>query len=163
MQKIQMNKGQQGFTLIELMIVVAIIGILAAVAIPAYQDYTTRARLAEPVSLMSAAKLDLYERLVSEGNWPEEGASKAGQNIVDRVSAQSDVVKAAVYKKGADADTAATVELELENTGSSTIDGKKLKFTLQPSTNGLGVSCTTDVLEADYNRIPTECRNASST
>ena len=51
-----MKKVQQGFTLIELMIVVAIIGILAAVAIPAYQDYTKRAHVTEGLSLASAAK-----------------------------------------------------------------------------------------------------------
>ena len=59
-----MNK-QQGFTLIELMIVVAIVGILAAIAIPAYQDYTIRARVTEGLSLASAAKATVAENAMS--------------------------------------------------------------------------------------------------
>ena len=56
-----MKRVQQGFTLIELMIVVAIIGILAAIAIPAYQDYTIRAKVSEVIGLASATKTTLYE------------------------------------------------------------------------------------------------------
>ena len=61
--KLQMQKAQQGFTLIELMIVVAIIGILAAVAIPAYQDYVTRAKWAKVMSNTEAIKLAMAECL----------------------------------------------------------------------------------------------------
>ena len=158
MRNMQMKQGQQGFTLIELMIVVAIIGILAAIAIPAYQDYTVRARLSEPVTLMSAAKLDLYERLVSEGSWPD---ATAGAIIVDKISTQSGVVSAAAYTAGTDSDAASTVALTLAGTGSTDIDAKVLTFTLTPSASGLGVACKTDIATTFYNRIPTECRNAS--
>ncbi len=65
--KIMARKAQQGFTLIELMIVVAIIGILAAVAIPAYQDYTIRARVSEAVNVASAAKTSVSENISNNG------------------------------------------------------------------------------------------------
>lgn len=66
---------QKGFTLIELMIVVAIIGILAAVAIPAYQDYTIRARVTEGLNLASAAKLAVSETAISNNALPATQAA----------------------------------------------------------------------------------------
>ena len=65
-----MNKTQQGFTLIELMIVVAIIGILAAIAIPAYQDYTIRAQVSEGMNLAAAAKAAVAETFLNSGVAP---------------------------------------------------------------------------------------------
>ena len=61
---------QQGFTLIELMIVVAIIGILAAVALPAYQDYTVRAKMSEVILAMSACRTSITEVYQSGGSQP---------------------------------------------------------------------------------------------
>ncbi len=65
-----MNKIQKGFTLIELMIVVAIIGILAAIAIPAYQDYTIRAQVTEGLSLAADLKAAVAESVANTGEWP---------------------------------------------------------------------------------------------
>ena len=70
-----MKKVQQGFTLIELMIVVAIIGILAAVAIPAYQDYTKRAHVTEGLSLASSGKTSVTEFYNSKGYYPGNNTS----------------------------------------------------------------------------------------
>jgi type IV pilus assembly protein PilA len=63
-------KQQKGFTLIELMIVIAIIGILAAIAIPAYQDYTIRSKVSEGLNLAGAAKLAVAETYDSNGGFP---------------------------------------------------------------------------------------------
>ncbi|HQC72603.1 MAG TPA: pilin, partial [Candidatus Competibacteraceae bacterium] len=65
-------KKQQGFTLIELMIVVAIIGILAAIAIPAYQDYTARAQMSEAFSLTGGQKSAVSEVYANTGDWPTD-------------------------------------------------------------------------------------------
>jgi type IV pilus assembly protein PilA len=69
------HRKQQGFTLIELMIVVAIIGILAAIAIPAYQDYTIRAQVSEGMSLASGVRTAVSEFFQTDGNWPADNAA----------------------------------------------------------------------------------------
>ena len=68
-------KKQQGFTLIELMIVVAIIGILAAIAIPAYQDYTIRAQVSEGLSLAGGAKAAVSEFSMDSGRFPSDNST----------------------------------------------------------------------------------------
>ena len=87
MKNEMMKHNQQGFTLIELMIVVAIIGILAAIALPAYQDYTARSQAAEALTLTGGLRVDIAEKTSLGASMPSPG-SLSGK-YVDSVSVSS--------------------------------------------------------------------------
>jgi type IV pilus assembly protein PilA len=143
-----MRKVQQGFTLIELMIVVAIIGILAAVAIPAYQDYTVRARVTEGLSLASAAKATVAENAASGS------ALDAGWNAP---SATDNVTSVAL-----DAATGEiTVTYEAKAGGGTitlvpTAGGAALASGTIPN-DAIAWDCTGGTLDAKYR--PSNCRS----
>ncbi|HEZ9273925.1 TPA: pilin, partial [Neisseria gonorrhoeae] len=92
-----MNTLQKGFTLIELMIVIAIVGILAAVALPAYQDYTARAQVSEAILLAEGQKSAVTEYYLNHGIWPENNTS-AG--VANPTEIKGKYVKEVEVKKG---------------------------------------------------------------
>ena len=110
-----MKKVQQGFTLIELMIVVAIIGILAAIAIPAYQDYTIRSKMTEALTLASSAKTSVSEYYISQGSMPATedaaGIDATGTNYATPVVQSMDYTQTS--------DTVGEIEISINAIGRS--------------------------------------------
>jgi len=140
---------QKGFTLIELMIVVAIIGILAALAIPAYQDYTVRAKVAEVMSIAAKDKTTLSEYYTSMGTMPT--ATQAGLNINQAQSAYF----AADTAIGGDGTDTGTMTYDLANLGPGDAVGTII-FQGTGSNDGVAWDCTGGTFPANYK--PANCR-----
>jgi type IV pilus assembly protein PilA len=119
-----MKSVQKGFTLIELMIVVAIIGILAAIAIPAYQDYTIRAQVTEGLNLAGDLKAAVGETFANTGEWP-----------VDNNAVGITAVKSGKYVTGVLIDTG-TINITYGNQANKNIDGSILSIRPTVSPNG---------------------------
>jgi type IV pilus assembly protein PilA len=138
-----MKKIQKGFTLIELMIVVAIIGILAAIAIPAYSDYTKRAKVTELVTAGSACKASVSEYFQSQGAFPADiDAAGCSATTTDKISGLT---------------LAATGDI----TVSSNITGATGDYILVPTetvadSGVLEWTCDTSTIEPKY--LPANCR-----
>ncbi|HGG7861141.1 TPA: pilin [Neisseria meningitidis] len=114
-----MNTLQKGFTLIELMIVIAIVGILAAVALPAYQDYTARAQVSEAILLAEGQKSAVTEYYLNHGIWPKNNTS-AG--VASSTDIKGKYVKSVEVKNG-------VVTAEMKSSGvNKEIQGKKLSL-----------------------------------
>ena len=159
-----MKSVQKGFTLIELMIVVAIIGILAAIAIPAYQDYTIRAQATEGLNLASALKANVAETFANTGVWPADNTAAGGDNATPPSGKYvvSEKILAGTIKilYGLQANSnLATYELDLRPTVSLNNDviwtcGKHAILGADP-TSGAATADATTVL-AKY--LPQNCR-----
>lgn len=145
-----MQKAQQGFTLIELMIVVAIIGILASVALPAYQGYTIRAQVTEGLSLAAEAKTAIADFRAMRGAWPADNAAAglaAANQFTGEYTASVGVANNVItvtYGNNANAKITAAGANTIILTGTETGAG------------GVSWDCTGGTVDGDYR--PSACR-----
>ncbi|MCB1675681.1 MAG: pilin [Halioglobus sp.] len=152
-------KTQQGFTLIELMIVIAIVGILAAIALPAYQDYTVRSKMSEPLAALAEAKTSISEYYASQGRWPDD-AAQAGINT----NPDKPIVASLYYESSGGAVITASIKAGvIPNTTTNKDVGFSLSATTKSDrsivwickrTSPVGV---TGSIDAKY--LPANCRN----
>ncbi len=139
---------QKGFTLIELMIVVAIIAILAAIAIPAYQDYLVRSQVSEGASLAAGAKTAVSEYYANYGVAP-------GNNATAGIAAAADIK--GTYVTGVGISGAGLVTATFGNKANAAINTKTLVFTPAFNVGSTSWSCTASTVDLKYR--PSSCRN----
>jgi type IV pilus assembly protein PilA len=140
-------KKQQGFTLIELMIVVAIIGILAAIAIPAYQDYTIRAQVSEGLNLSAGAKAAVTEFFQDQGAMPAD-------NVQAGIEAPGNIL--GKYVTGV-AVNAGTITVTYGGDANANIGGATLTMTPAPNLGSVEWTCANGAgLQNKW--LPAACR-----
>jgi type IV pilus assembly protein PilA len=144
---------QEGFTLIELMIVVAIIGILAAIAIPAYQDYTIRSQVSEGINLTASAKIAVTEYFQDTGDL-------ATSNLEAGLETNTEIRSKYVTQVGVGGDGSGVdgeIEVTYGNDVNAAIDGETLLLTPDTANAGSVVwVCTSPTMQNKY--LPASCR-----
>ena len=150
-----MKKVQQGFTLIELMIVVAIIGILAAIAIPAYQDYTIRAQVSEGLNLAAGAKAAVTEFYQDQGRYP---ANQSEAGLANATSINGNYVSQVAVTAGT-----GVLSVTYSNTGNQkankNINAAILTMTPTDSGGSIDWDCAGgNILSTNLKWMPAACR-----
>ena len=151
--KRSMKRIQKGFTLIELMIVVAIIGILAAVALPAYQDYTVRAKVSEGLTLASSAKVAVAENAANGKNFDAGWTAPAATTSIASIGI-SQATGAITITTTAAIDGGKTMIMVPTSAGAA-LAGTATDSTI-PSGGSIEWGCKTGTLSAKYR--PGQCR-----
>ncbi|HFC4769886.1 TPA: pilin, partial [Neisseria gonorrhoeae] len=146
-----MNTLQKGFTLIELMIVIAIVGILAAVALPAYQDYTARAQVSEAILLAEGQKSAVTEYYLNNGKWPANNgdagvasSSSIKGKYVESVTVTNGVVTAKMKSDGVNKE----IQGKRLSLWAKRQDGSVKWFCGQPVTRAAAAKAGTDDVKA---------------
>ncbi|ENW2190242.1 pilin [Neisseria gonorrhoeae] len=167
-----MNTLQKGFTLIELMIVIAIVGILAAVALPAYQDYTARAQVSEAILLAEGQKSAVTEYYLNHGEWPANNTSAgvaSASKIIGKYVKQVEVKNGVVTAQMASSNVNKEIKDKKLSLWAKRQDGSVKWFCGQPVTRDDGAGAD-DVKadaadkdkEIDTKHLPSTCRDTSS-